>query len=401
MKLVSIPKEKYENYRLDLMFDCYKWDPQFLDNNTIARHILVITEEEHRKLESLTEKLDKETKNAEEFLNQNLKTAKILELPLKINKEVKTMKNYNPDIHIRLMRFDFHPTTQGFKVSEVNSDVPGGFAEASLMPDLALKLLGKDKYYFKNFGEIFLNSISKKIKTKGKIMLVHCTCFSDDRQVMQFIGDKLEEKGFEVIYGASDHIRFKNNEAYSILSGKEGKLDGIIRFSPIEWVMQVKPKFWQGYFNTITPSCNHPIAIFAQTKRFPFVWSILEKEGLTFETWKKLLPKTKEVDKKEDLSKYIYKPAYGRVGEKISIKEACTDEEFEQIINDVKKHPKKYVAQEKFESIPVVDEKGEKFHLCLGSYTIDGKHAGYYGRISKTKRIDSNAADIPVLIERI
>src|SRR5699024_9599324 len=143
------------------------------------------TEEEHRKLESLTEKLDKETKNAEEFLNQNLKTAKILELPLKINKEVKTMKNYNPDIHIRLMRFDFHPTTQGFKVSEVNSDVPGGFAEASLMPDLALKLLGKDKYYFKNFGEIFLNSISKKIKTKGKIMLVHCTCFSDDRQVMQ------------------------------------------------------------------------------------------------------------------------------------------------------------------------------------------------------------------------
>ena len=69
MKLVSIPKEKYENYRLDLMFDCYKWDPQFLDNNTIARHILVITEEEHRKLESLTEKLDKETKNAEEFLN--------------------------------------------------------------------------------------------------------------------------------------------------------------------------------------------------------------------------------------------------------------------------------------------------------------------------------------------
>ena len=44
MKLVSIPN--YEKYRVDAIFDCYKWDPQFLDNNTIARHILVITEEE-------------------------------------------------------------------------------------------------------------------------------------------------------------------------------------------------------------------------------------------------------------------------------------------------------------------------------------------------------------------
>lgn len=28
MKLISIPKEKYENYRLDLIFKAYKWDPR-------------------------------------------------------------------------------------------------------------------------------------------------------------------------------------------------------------------------------------------------------------------------------------------------------------------------------------------------------------------------------------
>ena len=33
MKLVPIPKEKYDEYRLNLMFDCYKWDPQFYDSN--------------------------------------------------------------------------------------------------------------------------------------------------------------------------------------------------------------------------------------------------------------------------------------------------------------------------------------------------------------------------------
>ena len=400
MKLISIPKDKYRDYRLDLMFDCYKWDPQFLDNNTIAKYALVITEEEHKQLKKLTEQLDKETREAEEFLNKNLEFTKILNLPFKIHNEIKTMKNYNPNIHIRLMRFDFHPTYEGFKVSEVNSDVPGGFAEASLMPEIAQKLLGKNKYDFKNFGEILTSSILKKVKSNGKIMLVHCTCFSDDRQVMQFLGDKLQNLGFNIIYGASDHIRFKNNEAYSILSGNEGKLDGIIRFTPIEWLMQVKPKFWQGYFNTITPSCNHPIAIFAQTKRFPLIWKKLEEQGLVFNTWKKLLPKTMQVNGKEDKEKYIYKPVYGRVGEKISIKEACEEGEYDKILKDVKKHPNKYIAQEKFESRPLVGDDNEEFHLCLGSYVIDGKHAGYYGRISKTRRIDSNAADIPVLIER-
>src|SRR5205814_71245 len=31
----------------------------------------------------------------------------------------------------RVMRFDFHWTTGGWRISEVNSDVPGGFTEAT------------------------------------------------------------------------------------------------------------------------------------------------------------------------------------------------------------------------------------------------------------------------------
>ena len=69
MKLVSIPKDKYDEYRLSLMFDCYKWDPQFLDNNTIAKSALIITSKEHEELEKLTEQLDEETRRAEIFLN--------------------------------------------------------------------------------------------------------------------------------------------------------------------------------------------------------------------------------------------------------------------------------------------------------------------------------------------
>ena len=56
MRLIPIQQDKYEEYRYDLMFDCYKWDPQFLDSNTIAKYALVITKKEHEEIKKLTEK---------------------------------------------------------------------------------------------------------------------------------------------------------------------------------------------------------------------------------------------------------------------------------------------------------------------------------------------------------
>ena len=400
MRLISIPTDQYEEYRLTLMFDCYKWDPQFLDNNTIAKHALVLTKQEHKELQRLTESLDQETRNAEEFLNQHLELTKPLALPKSVSKEIKKMKNYEPDRHIRLMRYDFHPITNGkWAISEVNSDVPGGFAESSLMPQAAMALFPKEKFWHKDFGDVLVEAIVEKVPENGRIMLVHCTCYSDDRQVMQFLGDKLRGRGYTVIYGAADHLNFEDQRAISILDGNEGEIDGIIRFTPLEWLTEMKPKRWQGYFDTTTVSCNHPVAIFAQTKRFPLVWDVLEQNGISMTTWRELLPDTIEVKDAKGKEGYIFKPACGRVGEKISIKEACRGNEYKQILSDVQKHPKKFLAQKRFDSQPLVDANGEEYHVCLGSYAVNGAHAGYYARISDLPRIDSHAADIPVLIE--
>lgn len=391
----------YNEYKLDVMLDCYKWDPQFCDNNTVAKYALVLSEKEHEELKLLTEKLIKETTEAENFLNKNLKYTKALEIPNKFRSDIKSMKNYNPDKHIRLMRFDFHPTLENkWAVSEVNSDVPGGFAEATLMNRKSLEYLSNENYYAISFGDFLADAIKKKVRQGGRIMLVHCTSYSDDRQVMQFLGDKLSGMGYEVIYAAADQLKFENCKAISILNNREGEVDGIIRFSPLEWVADMKTKNWHGYFDTETVSCNHPIAIFAQTKRFPFVWDLLESKGIDLSTWRELLPETLEVNDKKVDDKFIYKPVYGRVGENISIKEACKDDEYKKILEDVKRHPKKYLAQKKFNSRPLTNEDGEEFHVCIGSYGIENSHAGYYARISGSPRIDSYAADIPVLIEK-
>lgn len=398
---MPIPNDMYNEYKLDVMLDCYKWDPQFCDNNTVAKYALVLSEKEHEELKLLTEKLIKETTEAENFLNKNLKYTKALEIPNKFRSDIKSMKNYNPDKHIRLMRFDFHPTLENkWAVSEVNSDVPGGFAEATLMNRKSLEYLSNENYYAISFGDFLADAIKKKVRQGGRIMLVHCTSYSDDRQVMQFLGDKLSGMGYEVIYAAADQLKFENGKAISILNNREGEVDGIIRFSPLEWVADMKTKNWHGYFDTETVSCNHPIAIFAQTKRFPFVWDLLESKGIDLSTWRELLPETLKVNDKKVDDKFIYKPVYGRVGENISIKEACKDDEYKKILEDVKRHPKKYLAQKKFNSRPLTNEDGEEFHVCIGSYGVENSHAGYYARISRSPRIDSYAADIPVLIEK-
>lgn len=400
MKLVKIPDEKYYEYRLQAMFDCYKWDPQFHDSNTLSKYVLILTKEENELIIQLTEKLDKETTLAEEYINKHVKIAKKLMLPRKILNQITSMQSYDKNQNIRLTRYDFHPSMDGqFVVTEVNSDVPGGFAESSLLPALARQTLGMPELEYTSFCNEMINAINDKLHKQGTIMLVHCTCFSDDRQVMQCMGDKLEQEGYNVIYGAADHIKFNQNKAYCILDNNEKEIDLIFRFTPLEWLIQMKPRRWDGYFNTKVKSCNHPISIYAQSKRFPLVWDELEKSGVKMETWKRLLPDTFEVKNASEKEGFIFKPVYGRVGEKISIKEACKEDEYMKILKDVKKHPKQYLMQKRFESKTIDGVDGMKYHICIGSYIVEGKHAGYYARMSEYPRIDSYAADIPVLIE--
>ena len=401
MKLIKIPEDKYYDYKIKAMFDCYKWDPQFCDNNTLSRYVLVLTKKENEEIISLTEKLDKETRLAEEYLNKNIKIAKKLALPRKILEQIPNMQNYDKTQNIRLMRYDFHLSIDNnWVVTEVNSDCPGGFAESSLLPNLARNVINLPQLDFTSFGDKMVEEINKKLNKNGTIMMVHCTCFSDDRQVMQYMGDRLKKEGYRIIYGAADHINFKDKKAYCILDNNQISIDLIFRFTPLEWLIQMKPRRWDGYFNTITKSCNHPISIYAQSKRFPFVWNDLEKAGISMSTWKKLLPETFEVKKLLLKEGYIYKPVYGRVGERISIKEACKGDEYEKILRDVKKHPQQYLLQKDFKSKAIITNDGNKYHICLGSYTIEGKHAGYYARMSQHPRIDSYAEDIPVLIEK-
>ena len=63
---------------------------------------------------------------------------------------------------------------------------------------------------------------------------------------------------------------------------------------------------------------------------------------------------------------------------------------------NVQLSPGKWVAQRRFESLPVTTPVGPR-HACIGVYTVNGRAAGAYARLSKTPVIDFAATDVALL----
>lgn len=399
MSLQNIPEDQYSAYRYEVIFRAYKWDPQVEDHNTVSRQAVILDPQTAVQLETWAEQLSMETMEMEEAFLQKPYLVKDLGLPAPMRKIAEQISDYQRERHIRFMRFDFHPTKTGWAVSELNSDVPGGVAEASILPVIASQYI-EGCAPGKNVADYLCSAFQRKAGIGGRIAFVHATSYADDRQVMQCLGDCFRTSGFTPLFAAPDHIQWRDRRAYSILEGEEGELDGLLRFYPLEWLPDLpKKRSWKGNYDCITPSCNHPISIFTQTKRLPLVWDQL---GVDISGWNRLLPATVHPASlsaaKVKEGNWIYKPALGRVGEGISIPEAVTAKDMQNIHKAVRRHPKEWVAQERFQSKPIMTATQEALHLCIGVFTVDGRSAGFYGRVSPYPRIDSRARDIPVLI---
>lgn len=397
LKLVRIPEKEYSDYRYEAIFRGYKWDPQVGDHNTVAEHVLVLDYATARHLEAWAEQLAAETVQLEEAMLCRPELVEELGFPRVVNRAIRHMGHYTSQQNVRLMRFDFHPTISGWAVSEVNSDVPGGLAEASVLPEIAGSYFPQYEPG-ENVAHHLLEGFQKCTAPGSRIAFIHATSYSDDRQVMQFLGDYFEKQGYRSLYAAPDHIIWKNHRAVSRMEGEEGPVDGIVRFFPLEWLANLPRRSgWGGYYESETPSCNHPVAIFAQSKRLPLIW---DKLGVNLTAWKALLPETCAPGRKPQSDEWIYKPVLGRVGEGISIREAVAAKEYKRIQRIVRMNPRGWIAQKRFESLPVSGVDGEAFHLCVGVFVVDGRAAGFYGRISPYPRIDARAKDIPVLVEK-
>ena len=382
IKIGVIPEALFYNYRLDVMFDGYKWDLQAGEQSTISDKAILIAREDMDFLAKSAVSLYYETVAMEQALKDRPDLVLNMGVSEKMTEALCNCR-YSPDEHIRLMRFDFHPTTTGWQISEVNSDVPAGYPEASVLP----KLAGKYFYEYEQYGHlgnILAEKFSKLAPSKSTIAYLHDTHTVEDFQILHYIGDLLEQRGYRSVYIDPSHLKWENNRALHT--------GAIMRYFPVEWLEFKAGVDWRSFINTNTPSCNHPIALLTQSKRLPLVWDELD---VKIPFWRRFLPETACITALPQTEDWILKPAFGRVGEGINIPGTISAAENQNIKMAASKHPLQWAAQKLFQSLPI-----DGLHITLGVFVVDGQFGGVYGRASDRPKIDTEASEIPVLVKK-
>ncbi len=381
------------------IFECCKWDPQVEDVCTLSALPLVLAPEAWAELVSLAEKLALETVAAEEAILQKRGHLKEVGIPWTLRHKFSQLGiSANRSRHLRLIRFDFHFTTEGWRISEANTDVPGGINEASGFTKLMARHYGTTTPSGDPTTEM-VRTISETIPKGGRIALVHATAFTDDRQVMVFLGRQLQAAGYKPVLAGPDHLRWRESKAYFVMDGAGGPVDFIFRFFPAEWLTSLpRGCAWPHLLGgSETSLCNPGLALVSQSKRFPLVWDELP---VKMPAWRALLPRTYDVRKigneipRESL---VFKPIFGRVGDMIKMNGVTTQKEARRIDRSIRWHPKMWIAQERFEAVPLRSPHGDIFP-CIGVYTLNARVIGAYGRIARRPLIDHLAQDAAVLV---
>ena len=142
---------------------------------------------------------------------------------------------------------------------------------------------------------------------------------------------------------------------------------------------------------------NPGLAVIAESKRFPLVWDEL---STPLPTWRALLPETRDprtVPWSRDES-WLLKTALCNTGDTVSIRELVSPAQWLQTRLAAQFFPGIWVAQKRFESVPVSTPVGPR-HVCIGVYTVNGRAAGAYARFSAKAVIDFAAVDAALLLE--
>lgn len=398
-----LPPAALSTLRRRAIFECCKWDPQVEDVSTIAPMPLWLPRHEWAELSRLAAALHLETLAIERALLLDPGAAHAGELALPpallralapaswLGRPGATPAADGP----RVMRFDFHPTTEGWRVSEVNCDVPGGYVEAS-----GVTALFAEAYGAKPTGDAagaLAGAVARSARASGgDVALVHATAYSDDRQVMEYLARRLRALDVVAHPCAPDALALVGSEAH--LFGR--RLGALVRFFPAEWLAELRsgPMVRALFRGLRTPATNPGAALLAQSKRLPLLWDAL---GVDVPTWRALLPETRD-PRSIDASAlagddWVLKPALGRVGADIALPGATPPKERAQITKEARRRPREWIAQRCFTTLPLSCEQGARYP-CLGVFTLDGKAVGVYGRLSATPLVDHRAQDVAVLL---
>jgi len=378
--------------RRQAIFACRKWDPQVGDVATISSGALVLTAEAWHELSDLTTAVAAETRALEAALLRRPELWRELGVPRALRRALATVL---PGPAVRSWRFDWHFTTAGWRLSEVNADVPGGYNEAGGLGLLWQNHLPGTRTLGDPAARL-ARALAVQVPAGARVALVHATAYSDDRQVMEGLAAALAEVGLHGLPCAPDHLTW--DAAGCQLAGEA--VAACLRFTPGEWLPGLPRECaWRHLLGHARVLVGNPgSCLLVQSKRLPLLWDRL---GVPCPTWRAHLPETRAVQAvawRGDPD-WILKPTWGRVGEGVVMQDRVLAAQDRRHVRWAHWWPgRAWVAQRRFVSVPWDGPDGP-CHPCLGVYTLDGAVTGVFGRTVARPPINGQAVELGVLAE--
>lgn len=389
----------FVRYREEVIFRGFKWDPQVGDEGTVGDFALVLKSSALNELRTLAQHLDQELDRAERALWGQPESFAQLGLKGVLGRRLRALaKQYSWRDDLRLRRYDFHWSSEGWRISEVNADVPGGFAEASFLSPLALAagLPGRaPEAFLENLGM----ALEKRLPLGAEIALVYATAYADDFQVMAAVAETLRSRGFQVSGVGPDGLTWKSGAGNRRALVQGRPVAAILRFFPVEWLAELGSSYpWENYLieREGGPLLLNPgWAALSQSKRAPLQWAGINE---SMPTWNKLLPESRPPRFWDGDPNWLHKPAFGRVGERIVTRRWSASKIWRKAQWNILRAPRQWVRQKCFAvtSVSVIDQE---YFPCLGVFVLGGKMAGLYARVGRHPLIDKKAREVPLLLD--
>ena len=389
---------KFARLRRQLVLECCKWDPQVGDVSTLAPFPLLLPRREWEHLRQLAEALSRELAAAELELLERPELIGQLGLPRRIRLLFERAAFSPPTVSAaRVLRYDFHPTAAGWQLSEVNSDVPGGFTEASSFTAMMAEASGLGEPAGSPI-DAWADALAAIAGEAGSVALLSAPGYMEDHQVVAYLGGHLRARGCRTQLAKPEQIRWHDGHAELATRWHTGPVAAIARFYQGEWLAALPAHCgWEHFFlNGRTPVCNPGTALLAESKRFPLTWPALQT---AMPTWRTVLPETRGVAEApwESDEGWLVKPAFCNTGDAVHARPWLSEQQWRSATKDVRRHPERWIAQRRFVIQPLATPIG-LLNPCLGVYVIAGAVAGIYARLAPGPVVDFSALDAAVLI---
>jgi glutathionylspermidine synthase len=393
----AMPPDAFAHLMREAIFDCFKWHVQQGDEHVLCSFPLVIDAGTWRALAEAAEGLAREARGAEEELLARPELRARLGLPRRLSClfGIAAPTPSGP----RLSRFDFHPTDDGFRISEGNTDVAGGLIESSGVSALMARSYPSLRTAGDPAGALAA-AVRAQVGPDGRVGLLHLTQYTEDRQIMLYLARRIGEQGVAACLFDATQLRFQGCSAEALIHTGRTRLDLVFRFLPAEWMERLPAitRWTRAIVSGRTPFTNPVSAVLSQSKRLPLVWSEL---STPMPTWRKLLPETRSPDDAPSGrgGDWVIKPALGYEGDCVAIAGVTPPERYEEIAREASRDPLRWVAQRRFLAKAIHTPVGPRYP-SVGVYVIDGRAVGVYGRLAKQPLIDDSAQEAVVLLTR-